>query len=504
MLDSLQASDPISAIIAFFVVLIPLILIHELGHFLAAKVAGITILEFGIGFPPRIRKLFTWHDTEFTLNWIPLGGFVRPLGEDMIRPLDEKAVEKDRQELIARQQAEDISTSTKPNENYTSDFDEAKSRGIINPRSVNEARPMGRIFFMAAGALANFLLALVLFMAVGLLGIPRATGGSAAIVDIAPESILAKAGLQKGDVITDINGQKFDTSADFISAYEKAGENVTLTIQRNGESQPIDFVVPPATTRQSVSHEYALILGIVKNAPADQAGMKPGDIVVAFNGEKITGIDDLKTQTSENVGKKIIVTVERDGKSIDMPLTPRVNPPQGEGAMGIVISRVWKDVATGLVYTDGFTQSEIVPMPVGDAAQYSVNRVMNVITTTVQIPSQLISGALKPEDARPVSIVGMSQIGGAVIQESIQQGRIAPILDFIATISVALGFFNLLPIPALDGGRIVFVLIEIVRGRPITPEREGLVHLIGLALLLSLSVLIILNDVINPITNAIH
>jgi regulator of sigma E protease len=116
----------------------------------------------------------------------------------------------------------------------------------------------------------------------------------------------------------------------------------------------------------------------------------------------------------------------------------------------------------------------------------------------------VISGALKPEDARPVSIVGMSQIGGAVIQESIQQGRVAPILDFIATISVALGFFNLLPIPALDGGRIVFVVIEIVRGRPIAPEREGLVHLIGLALLLSLSVLIILNDVINPITNSIR
>jgi regulator of sigma E protease len=98
----------------------------------------------------------------------------------------------------------------------------------------------------------------------------------------------------------------------------------------------------------------------------------------------------------------------------------------------------------------------------------------------------------------------MSQIGGAVIQESIEQRRIAPILDFIATISVALGFFNLLPIPALDGGRILFVLIEIVRGRPIAPERESMVHLIGLALLLSLSVLIILNDVINPITNTIR
>ena len=172
--------------------------------------------------------------------------------------------------------------------------------------------------------------------------------------------------------------------------------------------------------------------------------------------------------------------------------------------MGIVISKAWEDAINGLVYTQGYTQSEIAPLNLSDAVQYSVNRTVGVITTTVQIPSEVISGALKPEDARPVSIVGMSQIGGQVIQESIQQKRIAPILDFIATISVALGFFNLLPIPALDGGRILFVLIEIVRGRPISPEREGLVHLVGLALLLSLSVLIILNDVINPITNTIR
>jgi len=91
-----------------------------------------------------------------------------------------------------------------------------------------------------------------------------------------------------------------------------------------------------------------------------------------------------------------------------------------------------------------------------------------------------------------------------ILRQNVEQGRAAPILEFIATISVALGFFNLLPIPALDGGRILFVIIEMVRGRPIAPEREGLVHLVGLVLLLSLSVLVILNDVINPITNSLR
>ncbi len=505
MLDALQTSSPAAAILAFFVVLIPLILIHEFGHFLAAKAAGITVLEFGLGFPPRIRKLFTWHDTDFTLNWIPLGGFVRPLGEDMIRPLDEKSVEKDRQEYIARQEGEDATSETEGGQSYTSDVEEAKARGIAHPKAVNEARPIGRIFFMAAGALANFLLAIVLFAIVGLLGIPTATGSTVQVLNLSPNSALAKAGLQNGDYITDVNGTKYNASTDFISQFDQAKQPVTLTVQRSGQDQPITLTVPAAgTTTPAASNEYALVLGVVTNAPADQAGLKPGDLVTAINGEKIAGVDDLKDRISKNLGNAVTVTYQRGDTSQDVSLTPRVNPPAGEGAMGIVISKAWNDPVSGLVYTDGFVQSDVVPMGFGDAVQYSLNRAANVITTTVQIPAQVISGALKPEDARPVSIVGMSQIGGEVIQESIQEKRISPILDFIATISVALGFFNLLPIPALDGGRILFVLIEIVRGRPIAPEREGMVHLIGLALLLSLSVLIILNDVINPITTTIR
>jgi len=145
----------------------------------------------------------------------------------------------------------------------------------------------------------------------------------------------------------------------------------------------------------------------------------------------------------------------------------------------------------------------------GDSIVFGINRAFSVIDTTVRIPAMLLSGTVTAEEARPVSVVGMSQIGSRVvgmsqigsqiIQQSIQQQNITPVLNFIAVISVALGFFNLLPIPALDGGRILFVIIEIIRGKPISPEREGLVHLIGLAILLSLSVFIILNDVINPI-----
>jgi regulator of sigma E protease len=208
MSNLLMGDNPLSAILAFFVVLIPLILVHELGHFLAAKAVGISILEFAIGFPPRIVKVFTWGETDFTLNWIPLGGYVRPLGEDMIRPLDQEGVEKDREELRAKQQASIEADNRVEN--------------VMKPtaragKTVNEAKPLPRIFFMAAGALANFILAFFLFTFVALSGIPQIVGSSVFVNRVEPDSVFSQAGLQNNDFILEVNGQNFVNSQEFWS-----------------------------------------------------------------------------------------------------------------------------------------------------------------------------------------------------------------------------------------------------------------------------------------------
>ncbi len=490
-------TDTILAIAAFFVVLIPLILVHELGHFLAAKRVGITILEFAIGFPPRIRKIFTWGETEFTINWIPLGGYVRPLGEDMVRPLDEKATEDERTALLARHQEE--------KEGGQSDIAEARSRGVLNPKAVNEIKPLPRIFFMAGGALANFVLAFLLFFIVAITGIPQPIGGSVGVVSTGTNSALAEAGLQPGDLVTDVNGAKFSDSNALIDTLYASTENSTLTVQRGENGERVEVVIPPLSqsSREPIQR-LTLIAGTVPDAPGDAAGIQPGDIVEAFNGEPLDGTEAFRARTRENVGREITLTIRRGNDVFDVSLTPRTNPPEGQGAIGIVINAILRDPGTGFLFLEGAQQEEIVPQPLIDSLRYGIQRIAEVISLTVRLPAQLLSGAVTAEEARPVSVVGMSQIGGFVLQQSIDQGRVGPILDFIAVISVALGFFNLLPIPALDGGRILFVLVEIVRGRPIAPEREGLVHLVGLALLLSLSVLVILNDVINPITNLLR
>src|SRR5690606_4012785 len=151
MFDFLIGNDLLSAIAAFVLVLIPAVFVNELRHFLSAKAVGITILEFGMCMPPRMVKQFERGVTEYTLNWLPFGGFVRPLAEDTVRKLGEEETERDR--------------------------DLARARGIDKSMSVNEAPPLGRILFFSAGAFANFLLAAVLFAIVALIGVPQLVGG---------------------------------------------------------------------------------------------------------------------------------------------------------------------------------------------------------------------------------------------------------------------------------------------------------------------------------------
>jgi regulator of sigma E protease len=134
-----------------------------------------------------------------------------------------------------------------------------------------------------------------------------------------------------------------------------------------------------------------------------------------------------------------------------------------------------------------------------ESAVRSGEFIVDYVTLFVRVPAMLISGEMSASEARPVSIVGISQIAGQAAETSATNRNIFPLLSMIAFVNIALGLTNLLPLPALDGGRIMFVLIEAVRGRRIEPEREGMVHIIGMIFLLGLMVLMIVQDIINPI-----
>ncbi|MFL7839118.1 MAG: M50 family metallopeptidase [Candidatus Promineifilaceae bacterium] len=340
------------AIGGFLLVLTPVVLIHELGHFTAAKLSKIRVEEFGFGLPPRALTLAEKGGTIYSLNWIPLGGFVRPAGED----------------------------------------------DPTIPGGFASASKHARFFVLVSGAAANFLFALVLFW-------------------------------------------------------------IALMIRTT------------AIEVASVSPE----------SPAMIASLQVGDVLLAVDGEEINKIEELQEIVGTNAGNEIELLISRDGQELTVNLTPRL-PNEYDAS------------------TDGpLGVSLFGPMGPGEAAVNSANFMWDNIVLTLKIPSMLLSGEVSPEEARPISVVGISQIAGQAAEASASRGSVYPLFTMAAIISIALGLTNLLPIPALDGGRILFVLIEAVRGRRIEPERESMVHVIGMLVLLVLMVFLIFQDIINPI-----
>jgi regulator of sigma E protease len=245
------------------------------------------------------------------------------------------------------------------------------------------------------------------------------------------------------------------------------------------------------------------VLGIAEDSPAEAAGLEAIDLILAFNGEAVADYQQLQELTAQHLDEAVTLTVWRDGEEIDLTLTPRSQPPAGQGAMGIGIATATLNPDMGVIFQEG-ARNELVPQPLDRAVAYSVGRITEVMRTIASIPGQILSGTAESDSLRFTSPLGISQVGGVFLQESIQRDQPSIIIEFIALISLALGLTNLLPIPALDGGRILFVVVEMIRGRPISPEREGMVHLVGLALLLSLMVVVLINDIANPLTNLLR
>lgn len=346
------------AVIAFVLVIGPLILIHEAGHFIVAKLGGIHVEEFGIGFPPRLFTLFERGGTRYTINAIPVGGFVRPIGED----------------------------------------DPSIEGGLA------AAPKRTRLAVLAAGAGANVVAAYLILVATFMLGWQELLPGAS-----------------------------------------------------------IEEIVP--------------------NSPAEEAGLMVGDIVRYTDDEHIDNYNTLIEYIHAHRGEAVVFTVERGDETLEFTVTPRVEPPPEEGPTGIVIGSPTE------FRQYGFFEA------LGGAARETVRSAR----LFVEIPALIIRENLPLRFLRPVSVVGISQMGGQAIEESLYVGQWFPILRLTSFVSMALALTNLLPLPALDGGRILFVLLEAVRGRRVAPEREGFVHLVGLAVLLTLMVVFVYLDLVDPL-----
>ena len=435
-------------ILSFILVLGVLVFFHELGHYWVARRNGIVVEEFGMGYPPRIAKLFTYDGTDFTLNALPLGGFARMKGEDA---------------------------------------------GDMSPGSFNAASRSGRALTLLAGPAMNALLAILLFAFSFMAGFPAAVAHPQ-LTTVTAGSAAAAAGLQSGDILLEVNGRPALVSAipNFNFRVMQRGTTAdataadTLLISRDGVLTTLPLAEVTSTEALVRDSDYMTVLGTeitltAPGSPAEASGIESNDLIYAVDGSVITEGNELNQVILAKAGEEVELTVLREAGWQDINVTPRINPPEGEGALGVQIT----------------FQSTLATLPFLRSLWEGVLSTFQYIGLVLQLPFMLIMGTLSPGEAQLSGPVGIANMVGGAMSATIDTGLLYPILRLSAVLSAALAITNLLPLPALDGGRLLFIFIETLRGRRVNPEREGLVHMVGFMLLLGLLVLVTVQDIRN-------
>ncbi|PWH17654.1 MAG: hypothetical protein DDG59_07700 [Anaerolineae bacterium] len=213
------------------------------------------------------------------------------------------------------------------------------------------------------------------------------------------------------------------------------------------------------------------VMGVAPNSPAEQAGIRQGDVILEVDGKRVESVEELRNIIYARLGEEIRLVYEREGKSYSVTLVPRNPPPENEGAIGIMM---------------GY---DTRPISIFRAIPRGANAAFNYVRVLFSLPRLLMSGEVSPEAARPVGYKGMFDL----------YRQLGDSLAFFTAITMSLGVLNLFPIPALDGGRIVFALVEIVLRRRVPPRFENALHYIGFLILLALLIYINILDFVDPV-----
>lgn len=236
---------------------------------------------------------------------------------------------------------------------------------------------------------------------------------------------------------------------------------------------------------EPVEFENVIITGVRSGSPAEQAGLQMGDIVIRADGKYIDNPDELVAHTLKKLDQEMLLVVKREGKIIEVRVTPRLDSES--------VSRI------GVAIDAAPTKYGLRTYPFGEATLQGLKQTIGVVSLTFYIPVLVIRGLLSIEMIRPIGPVGIAQLAGQAVQQSVEIGWWFPILNVMALLSIGLAVANLLPLPGTDGGHILFVIVEAIRGKRIDPEKEGAVHLIGLALLVTLMIFITYQDITAPV-----
>ena len=229
--------------------------------------------------------------------------------------------------------------------------------------------------------------------------------------------------------------------------------------------------------------ENAVVADVAVGSPAEVAGLQPGDVLLKADEIEIVDRQTLIEYAWQKRGQPILLTVERGDEKLEVEIVPREAPPEGEGPMGIAVA----------------PRTTIRHFKWYEAIWAGIQQTVSLVLLILTLPIQLIRGLIPVDMARPVGPIGVGQIVGDAVQYSLDTGWWFPVMQMMGSLSVALAVTNLLPLPGLDGGRILFVIVEKIRGRRLDPAKEGLVHLVGMMILVALMLFITWQDVVNPV-----
>lgn len=413
-----------------------IILFHELGHFLLAKKNGIVVTEFSLGMGPRLLSTVKG-GTRYSLKLLPLGGSCAMLGEDTA------------EESL--------------------------------PGSFNAASVWRRISVVAAGPVFNFILAFVLSVfVVGLAGYDPAQ-----VTAVAEGSAAEAAGLQEGDLITEYQGYQIDFGKDlYLYRYLNplsVDDTIHITYKRDGKTYETSYQ-PDVNVRYLLgfnreSADTMEVASLIEGMPLEEAGAKAGDVITGINGTEIPdgAAYDAYLEEHPLSDEPVEITYMRDGLEYETTLTPGQ---YRTADMGFAYNLVCQK-------TSGLS-----------VLKYSLYEVKYMIRTTVLSLKELVTGGLGMDDlSGPVGVVDAI---GSTYEESKEEGLLmvwVNMLYMAVLLSANLGVMNLLPLPALDGGRLVFLAAEAIRRKPVNRELEGMIHFAGLMFLMALMLVVMYHDI---------
>jgi regulator of sigma E protease len=443
--------DLLQKILAFVVTLGVLITFHELGHYLVARLAGVKVLRFSIGFGRVVWSRRVGPDgTEWALSAVPLGGYVKMV--------DEREGEVDPTDL---------------------------------PRAFNRQSVGKRIAIVAAGPLANLLLAVLLLAGTYIAGVP---GQRALLAQPPLDSPAAAAGLAQGDVVTAVDGSPVRSWQDLRWRLLRVSgdEAAQLAIDRPGGVHTERRLSLGSVASDDWEGNFMSVLGlkldlgaplvrdVIAGKPAESAGLKSGDAIVAIDGQPMRSPADVAAATNAHPGERVRFTLRRDARQFDVELVPEATEQNGR-RVGIAGMRLAIDPAAAA------DLSQVVRYgPVEAVVQASV-RTWELSAFTVKMLGRIVTGGASLKNiSGPLT---MADYAG----QSAQAG-VLTFIGYLALISISLGVLNLLPVPLLDGGHLLYYLVEIFKGSPVSDRALEVGQRIGMAVLAMLMALALFND----------